>query len=592
MPLQEVKTALTYSILVEQGVPMAMRDGVLLRADVYRPNDRKKYPAILMRSPYSRARTMDFSFMNLIETISAGYALVVQNLRGTYDSGGVMGLGDVSMALEGLDGYDSVEWVAGQHWCDGNVGTAGGSFLGLLQWITARENPPHLKAMAPWVSGTGGAEPSRQNGIVNLGVALNWVLTTALEIVSWQKAAGKDVAYALDVLSRGNVQPEEVYNYLPLKDIPHFNFEGVKEVWSNRILNSDRENPEFGEKTRTPYEKVRVPCFHVAGWYDFHPGGTLGHFTTMREKGGSPLARQSQHILMGPWLHGGPATAGSVGDMSFGESAGIQGSQLTQYNLDFFNKYVRGMEVDLPRVRYFVMGRNEWRNAETWPLPQTQWQRYYFHSQGSANSAAGNGLLNRQEPAAETPDVFFYDPLNPVPTLGCQGGIHLLRMAAGIQEQSPNEKRQDVLCYTTHELNEDLEVTGPLTLHLFAATSAIDTDFVAKLVDVYPDGRAFNVTTDGIVRARYRKSLFRPEMVIPGEVNEYVINLEAASQLFRRGHRIRIDIASSSFPEYDRNMNTGNQIGDDARGITAEQTIYHNVEYASYIDLPVISAQE
>jgi putative CocE/NonD family hydrolase len=569
-----------------------MRDGVLLRADIYRPADRQRHPAILMRSPYHRAMVLDSSFINFLELIASGYALVIQSLRGTFDSGGVMGLGDVSLSAEGQDGYDSVEWVAEQPWCDGNVGTAGGSYLGLLQWITARENPPHLKAMAPWISGSGGVEPSRQNGIVNLGVALNWVLGTALAIANWQKEKGKDVSHALEVLRRGSVQPEEVYNYLPLKDVPHFNFEGIREVWANRILNTDRENPEFVEKTRTQYEKVRVPCFHVAGWYDFYPSGTLGHFLYMKEKGGSAFARQNQHIMMGPWLHGGPVTGMSVGDMGFGELATVLGSQLSQYNLTFFNKYVRGMAVDMPAVRYFVMGRNVWRNADTWPLPQTHWQRFFLHSQGSANSSAGNGRLSQEEPGAETPDIFLYDPHNPVPTIGCRGSTQLLRVPAGIQEQSPNERRQDVLCYTTSELKEDLEVTGPLKLHLFAATSAKDTDFVAKLVDTYPDGRAYNVTTDGIIRARYRKSLFQPELVTPGEINEYVINMEATSQLFRRGHRVRIDITSSSFPEYDRNMNTGNLIGEDTKGITARQTIYHDSEYPSYIDLPVIKSPE
>lgn len=580
------------SIKVEKGVPMTMRDGVLLRADVYRPGDRQKHPAILMRSPYNRTMVLDLNFLNLIDVIMSGYALVVQNIRGTYDSGGVLGLGDVSLSREALDGYDSVEWVASQPWCDENVGTAGGSYLGILQWITARGNPPHLKAMAPWISGSGSVEPSRLNGIVNLGVASGWVLGMALEIASWQKEMGKDVSYALEVLHRAYVQPEEVYNYLPLKDVPHFNFEGIKEVWSNRILNSDWENPEFVEKTRTQYEKVKVPCFHVSGWYDFYPSGTFSHYLNMKEKGGSAVARKSQHILMGPWLHGGPSTGTSVGDMGFGELAGIQGSQLSQYNLAFFNKYVRGLEVDLPRVRYFVMGRNVWRNAETWPLPQTHWHRYFLHSQGSANSSVGNGWLSQEEPGVETPDIFFYDPHNPVPTIGCRGSTQLLRVAPGIQEQSPNERRQDVLCYTTTELKEDLEVTGPLALHLFSATSARDTDFVAKLVDVYPDGRAFNVTTDGIIRARYRKSLYQPELVTPGEVNEYVINLEVTSQLFRRGHRIRIDITSSSFPEYDRNMNTGNPIGEDAKGITARQTVHHDREYSSYIDLPVIKFPE
>jgi putative CocE/NonD family hydrolase len=527
-----------------------------------------------------------------MDLIASGYVLVVQNLRGTFDSGGEMGLGDVSLAAESKDGYDSVEWIAEQPWCDGNVGTAGGSYLGLIQWITARENPPHLKAMAPWISGSGGVEPSRQNGIVNLGVALNWILGTALEIVNWQKESGKDVSRALQKVQRGNVLPEEVYNHMPLKDVPHFNFEGIREVWSNRILNNDRETPEFVEKTRTQYEKVMVPCFHVAGWYDFYPSGTFSHFLSMKEKGGSALARQSQHILMGPWLHGGPVTGMSVGDMGFGALSSGLGSQLSQYNITFFDKYVRGMAVDLPIVRYFVMGRNVWRDADAWPLPQTQWQRYFLHSQGPANSAAGNGLLNREKPGKEKPDIYLYNPLDPVPTLGCRGGTQLLRVPAGIQEQSPNERRQDVLCYSTEVLREDIEVTGPLSLHLFAATSAKDTDFVAKLVDVYPDGRAYNVTTDGIIRARYRKSVFQHELVTPGEVNEYIINLEATSQLFRQGHRIRIDIMSSSFPEYDRNMNTGNPIGEDAKGTVAKQTIYHDSEYSSYIDFPIIVSPE
>jgi putative CocE/NonD family hydrolase len=565
---------------------------VVLRADIYRPADRQKHPAILMRSPYHRAMVIDSSFVNLMDLIASGYVLVVQNLRGTFDSGGEMGLGDVSLAAESKDGYDSVEWIAEQPWCDGNVGTAGGSYLGLIQWITARENPPHLKAMAPWISGSGGVEPSRQNGIVNLGVALNWILGTALEIVNWQKESGKDVSRALQKVQRGNVLPEEVYNHLPLKDVPHFNFEGIREVWSNRILNNDRETPEFVEKTRTQYEKVMVPCFHVAGWYDFYPSGTFSHFLSMKEKGGSALARQSQHILMGPWLHGGPVTGMSVGDMGFGALSSGLGSQLSQYNITFFDKYVRGMAVDLPIVRYFVMGRNVWRDADAWPLPQTQWQRYFLHSQDPANSAAGNGLLNREKPGKEKPDIYLYNPLDPVPTLGCRGGTQLLRVPAGIQEQSPNERRQDVLCYSTEVLREDIEVTGPLSLHLFAATSAKDTDFVAKLVDVYPDGRAYNVTTDGIIRARYRKSVFQPELVTPGEVNEYIINLEATSQLFRQGHRIRIDIMSSSFPEYDRNMNTGNPIGEDAKGTVAKQTIYHDSEYSSYIDFPIIVSPE
>ena len=244
------------------------------------------------------------------------------------------------------------------------------------------------------------------------------------------------------------------------------------------------------------------------------------------------------------------------------------------------------MDIQIPAVRYFVMGRNCWRNAAAWPVPGTQWQRFFFHSKGKANSSQGNGQLNRDEPGSEPPDVFEYDPHNPVPTVGgawAYGNGYV----AGPLDQSRIEQRRDILCYSTPELKEEVEVTGPLELHLFASSSARDTDFTAKLVDVYPDGRSFNAA-DGIIRARYRQSVFTPELLLPGQIIEYVIDLVGTSQLFKRGHRIRIDVSSSNFPAFDRNMNTGNPIGEDARGIIASQTIYHRTGYASYIDLPVI----
>ena len=582
---------MTYSIRIDKSAPIEMRDGTLLRGDIYRPGDSEKHPAILTRTPYHRQMSFDMSFLPYYEAVMNGYAIVIESQRGTYDSGGKSGLGDNALTVEGSDGYDTVEWIAAQPWCDGNVGTCGGSYMGLLQWITARENPPHLKAMAPWISGSGGEEPSRHNGIVNLGVALNWLLGMTVEAIDRMEKLGKDVSAIRPLLIKARESPELVYNYLPLKDVPHFNFEGIREMWTSRMLDSSRDTPENFEKTRTPYEKVRVPCLHVSGWYDFYPSGTLSHFTNMREKGGSKLARQSQHVLMGPWLHLGPTQGGDTGALGFGFAASKLGSGLGAHNLAFFDKYLRGMKVDLPVVRYFVMGKNVWQTAEMWPPPETKWQRFFLHSGGRANTAAGNGALTRDEPGAELGDNYIYNPHFPVLTCGSRGHLQLVRFPGSPQEQSQAERREDVLCYTTPELKEDVEVTGPLLLHLFAATSARDTDFTAKMVDVYPDGRAYNVVCDGITRARYRKSLFEPELVTPGEINEYIVNLEAVSQLFRKGHRIRIDVASSSFPEYDRNMNTGHAVGEDAVGVPALQSIYHQGGYASYIDLPVIEAK-
>jgi putative CocE/NonD family hydrolase len=581
------------SVRIDKSVPMEMRDGTLLRGDIYRPDDKKKHPAILARTQYNRLEDVTsagwnpFSpFMPVLETVWAGYAFVIQNIRGSYDSGGIQRLDDPYITIEGPDGYDSVEWVAGQPWCDGNVGMAGGSLLGTVQWVAAQENPPHLRAIAPWISGSG-LLPMSLNGIFNLTLSTGHLILDGMELTDKLEKEGKDVSRMRPLFERAMLNPAEVYSYLPLKDVPQADFDVLREYWHNSVLNpSTTSEPK---ETHPRYEKITVPCLHVSGWYDFFTGGTFFNFNSMREKGGSRVARQGQHVLMGPWNHRGPNVTGETGGIYFGYQSSTLGSGIAGYNIAFFNKYLRCMDIDLPAVRYFAMGRDAWRNADAWPLPETRWQRFFLHSKGRANTSAGDGLLSQDEPADPEPtDIFLYDPHLPVPTTGCRGQ-GACGFASSPKDQSIIERRDDILCYTSPELKEDLEVTGPLELHLFAATSVRDTDFAAKLVDVYPNGYAFNVT-DGIIRARYRKPFSKPEFITPGEVNEYIINMETASQLFRRGHRIHIDITSSNFPEYDRNMNTGNLPGEDAKGITAKQTIYHQQEYASYIDLPVIDS--
>jgi putative CocE/NonD family hydrolase len=365
----------------------------------------------------------------------------------------------------------------------------------------AQENPPHLKAIAPWISGSG-MLPSCKNGVLNLGLQIGHVLLDGLDLANRLEKQGKDVSYMRHILTHGNAHPEEIYNYLPLKNVPHADFDTIREFWQNSALNPGTDNETV--EARPAYEKVAVPWFHISGWYDFFTAGTFYSFNSMREKGATQIARKGQHVLMGPWLHSGPSTNGEVGEINYGNSASILGSQIIEYNLSFFNKYLKGVDIDLPAVRYFVMGLNEWKNADAWPLPQTQWQRYFLHSHGHANTSAGDGLLSRNEPGSETFDSFIYNPLSPILTTGCRGH-GMVGFASSPKDQSFIEKREDVLCYTTPELKEGVEVTGPLELHVFAATSVKDTDFTAKLVDVYPDGHAYTVT-DGIIRARYRKS--------------------------------------------------------------------------------------
>jgi len=563
---------------------MEMRDGTLLRADVYRPDDNQKHPAILFRNLLNRIRSGGNDFLNLIDAAFAGYALVVQDTGDRLTSENEHKRSD-RLAIEGVDGYDSVEWIASQTWCDGNVGSAGGSYLAREQWITAMENPPHLKAMAPSIGGAWTLQDQTLlAGTMNLYRVASSIPQTGLDMMNKLEKQGKDVTKTREVLYRALANPEEVYNFLPLKDSPLSKLEGIGELWNNMLRNRI-PGTELAGKAHWPYHKIMVPCFHIDGWYDHHTWATFKNFQSMREEGGSQLARDGQHVLIGPWAHSGQLPS-VVGDINFGDWASGTGAKVTEQNIAFFNKYLCGMDVELPSVRYFVMGRNIWQNADTWPLPQTQWQRFFLHSKGRANTSGGDGLLNQDEPGSEPVDIFVYNPLFPVPTTGGRI-VPTSGLVAGARDQSHIEKRGDILCYTTPELGEDTEVTGPLELHLFAATSTRDTDFTAKLIEVYPDGRAYNVA-EGIIRARFRKSVFQPEPVNPGEVYEYTINMGHISNLFRKGHRIRIDISSSNFPTSDRNMNTGNTIGEDSLGIPAMQSIYHQPGYASYVDLPLI----
>jgi putative CocE/NonD family hydrolase len=402
----------------------------------------------------------------------------------------------------------------------------------------------------------------------------------AVDVADRLEREGHDVSEMRRAIQWGLDNPDEVLNFLPLKDVPFARFDGIRELWRMRL-----DPPDTLEQAkRQRFENVQVPCFYVCGWFDIIEWASFESFYRMKERGGTPAAREGQHLFIGPWMHG--RVLDFLGSAHFGRSGG-RNAQVSEQNIAFFDRYLRGREIEIPRVKYFVMGANVWRTAEEWPPPQTTWQRFFLHSQGRANTAGGDGALSRDEPGSEPPDLFVYDPFDPVPTVG--GRLIGIGLVPGPLEQYHVERREDVLCYTTSELREDVEVSGPLELHLFAATSARDTDFTARLVDVYPDGRSYNIA-EGIIRASGRNLTGERELVNPGEVYQYVIGLGNTSQLFRRGHRIRIDISSSNFPAFDRNMNTGNPIGEDSSGDPATQRIYHRAGAASYIDLPVIPA--
>ena len=570
------------SIRVDRDVPITMRDGVVLRSDIYRPDDSEKRPAIVTRTPYSKVMGGNSEYLSAVHAAFAGYAFVIQDTRGRFVSEGEFMPG----ASEGADGYDTIEAVAAEPWCDGNVGMVGSSYLGRNQWQAALENPPHLKAIAPSIISSGPLSDSRLGGPMDLEQSISWFTGMAVDMLERQRRQGKDISKAREMLDRARFNLSEVYDYLPLKEVPHFQFEGLSEAFRVRMTDALPPTVKSEEDLHWAYHKVKVPCFHAGGWYDLFIGSLFTSFLGMGEKGGSELAREGQYVLCGPWAHAG--LLAYVGGLHFGPAGNSVATFTMERHITFFDKYLRGIEGGRQNspIRYFVMGRNRWRNADNWPLPQTEWQRFFLHSKGRANTSSGDGVLSRDAPSSESADIFAYDPRFPVPTLGGRV-LPAGSLVPGPFDQTPIEKRADVLCYTTPELKEEIEVTGPLKLHLFAATSVRDTDFMAKLIDVHPNGSAYNVA-EGAIRARYRKSILQPEPVNPGEVYEYVIDLAATSIVFGRGHRIRIDVTSSNFPRLDRNMNTGNPFGEDAQGVPAVQTIYHEPDYPSHIDLPVV----
>jgi putative CocE/NonD family hydrolase len=572
------------SIRVNKNIPMKMRDGVVLRADIFRPDDNERHPAVLIRTPYNKTISRDTDFLNLIDAVSAGYVVVTQDTRGRFASEGEWRFSERSV-VEGPDGFDSVEWVAVQPWCGGNVGMTGVSYNGVLCWLAAIENPPHLKAIAPCM--TMGILPRDHQGNLSTTLMLHlWIsqsASMALDILTRLENQGKDVSMERALLNEALLNPERVYNYLPLKQAPHFRYEAISNMWNSRLERA--KNPHTGEQAENLHSKVKVPCFQVGGWYDIYAWGIFDTFIGMKNKGATRLAKDGQHLIVGPWVHNNrlPSVAG---DINFGMLAGAAGANISDWQISFFDKYLKGIDASLPAIRYFVMGKNIWQSAETWPLPRVDWKRFFIHSKGHANTSGGDGELNNEKPGNEEPDSFIYEPANPVPSLGGKF-VPLCGLTGGCRDESHSEKRRDVLCYSSPELSENIEVTGPLDFHLFASTSAHDTDFVVKLTDVLREGPSFTVA-EGITRARYRNSIFAPEAVNPGEIIEFIINMANTSYIFKAGHRVRIDITSSNFPGYDRNLNTGNGIGEDAQGVLATQRVFHQSSWPSYIDLPVI----
>ena len=579
--------AAPYSIKVDFNVPVPMRDGATLYADVFRPDAAGRFPALITRTPYDKTSPANRTgTLDVVRAAMNGYAAVVQDVRGRYASDGEF----YTFVNEINDGYDSIEWLAAQPWCTGKVGTFGISYVGATQWLAAKSKHPSLAAIAPGFTAHDYHEGwTWQGGAFELGFNLSWAIG-ALTSANWGKISAQ-LGLGADDLAKLIAAKDSLcggFSHLPLSDMPHLK-DGLAPYYYDWLAHPEYDDYWQNVCIQESHSDIAIPAFNVGGWYDIFLGGTISNYTGMRANGASHAARAGQRLLIGPWIHSG-APPNVSGEYNFGTRSAGAAIDLAGAFLRYYDHHLKGEDNGVPDekpVRIFVMGINQWRYEDAWPLDRAQPTPYYLHSGGRANTLNGDGALSPEAPADEPTDSYLYNPANPVPTSG--GGLCCdpAFMAPGAYDQRPIEARPDVLVYSTPPMEQDTEVTGPISVTLYASTSARDTDFTAKLVDVEPCGYARNLT-DGIIRARYLAPRQPAAFINPGDVYEYTIDLWATANVFKKGHRIRLEISSSNFPRFDRNANTGEPIGSDAAFLPALQTVHHSAAHPSHVTLPIV----
>jgi len=565
----------TPDVVVEYNVSMQTRDGVTLRADIFRPAGDGKYPVLLERTPYDKKGETDFGR----RAAAHGYVVVVQDVRGRYASDGEW----YPFKHESADGYDTVEWAASLPNSNGKVGMFSGSYVGATQMLAAIAHPPHLAGICPIVT----ASNYHENWVYQGGAFEQWLSE------AWTSLLAHDT---LDHVIRDKTNAIVGSTVLPLSQYPLFNIDTA--TYTGAGLTGELapyfldwlNHPSYDNYWRQwaideQYSSIQVPSLTVAGWYDVFQDGSLRNYIGMKAHAATSAARSGQHLLVAVGGHSGWGR--NVGAVDFGPDAPLNEHTVTLDWYDFLFKGKQNQFAGKP-VRIFVMGENRWRDEDDWPLARAKETRYFLHSGGKSNSAAGNGSLSTAVASTEPADNFFYDPANPVPTVGGPLVGDSSRLPPGPRDQRHIEARPDVLVYSTSPLDTDVEVTGHITLDLFAKSSGVDTDFTAKLVDVSPDGFARNVT-EGILRARYRESRTTPALIEPGKVYEFNIDLWSTSNVFLKGHQIRVEVSSSNFPRFDRNLNTGQPAGDTSAFVRVTNTVLHDAQHPSALVLPIIA---
>ncbi len=562
-----------FQVAVKQDLEPIMRDGTVLRTDVYRPDADGLFPTLVCRTPYDKSGKREAGH----KLAERGYLVAIQDVRGRYASDGEFRPGFFSADhCDAEDGYDTVEWAARLPGSTGKVGTFGNSYDGWTQRVLAPTRPPHLAAMIP--SGiTANLLDRELSGVLRLGRVMWWSINN-LAVDAGRRMGDPWVVADMEEADRLWVERDRSkwLWFLPLMEVPDEVMPGIGRHWRRWL--KDHATDHFG--FLETHCQVDVPILTMTGWYD-QQIGAIKNFTGMVANGKTEHARRNQHLIVGPWTHTLDNLVRQVGEVDFGPEAE---RDYYEFANQWFSRWLKDDEHaldDWPPIQLFLMGANQWRAEYEWPLARTAYTEYYLHSEGNAGTATGDGTLTPEPPGEEPADEYSYDPRDPVMTLYTPGGQH-----EPIDQRSLDGRR-DVLVYTTPPLEESLEVTGPVQVRLWAASSAPDTDFVVKLLDVWPEGFVQELC-HGMVRARYRDSISEPTLIEPDRVYEYTIQMNPTSNLFKRGHRVRLGLSSSDFPDFDRNHNTGGDDYQESILKTAHQTIFHDRTRPSQLILPVI----
>jgi len=590
--------------VIDQKVMMPMRDGIRLATDIYRPKGEGKYPIVFSRTPYNFNTWVDGKMgtgplQAAYEAVSRGYVYVVQNERGRFFSEGEWDI----LGTPITDGYDALEWMSKQKWSNGKVGLIGCSSTAEWQMAVASQNHPALAAMVAqgFGAGVGRVGKFMEQGNWYRGGAQQMLFTSWLYGTQHDKMAPilpkgiqqKDLLRIQKFYDMAPEMPKVDWalglKHLPVQDIIK-NAQGADGIYEKMIVRKPNDPAWFNGGLYHDNMSLEVPAYWFVSWYDVSSAPNIALFNQVRNAAKSKNVADNQYLVIAPVLHCSYKRATEntiVGERSVGD-ARLNYDELTW---GWFDMLLKGEQNDFkakqPRVRYYTMGSNKWQQAESFPLPNTEIKDFFLASAGKANTRNGDGALLLTPPSKDNPDAFMYDPMNPVGSYGgnvcCTGNA----VQGGSFDQSQMELRNDILVYTSEALTEGVEITGFIESTLFVSSTGLDTDVTIKLIDVYPDGKAYNLD-ETIQRLRYRDGYDKEVFIEKNKVYKVDLTPMVTSNYFPAGHKIRIEVSSSNFPRFDRNLNTGGNNYDESKGIVVENKIHHSKQYPSVIKLPFI----